>query len=34
MFGAFDLRIAGDMVARRVLRRRRGSAISAHPSDP
>jgi putative peptidoglycan lipid II flippase len=34
MFGAFDLRIAGDMVARRVLRRGRGSAIPARPIDP
>ena len=32
--GAFDMRLARDMLARRFLRRGRGSAISARPTDP
>jgi putative peptidoglycan lipid II flippase len=32
--GAFDIRLARDMVSRRFLRGRRGSAMSARPTDP
>jgi putative peptidoglycan lipid II flippase len=32
--GAFDMRVARDALARRFLRGRRGSAISARPTDP
>jgi putative peptidoglycan lipid II flippase len=32
--GAFDLRLARDVLARRFLRRGRGSAIAARPTDP
>jgi putative peptidoglycan lipid II flippase len=32
--GGFDMRLARDMVARRFLRMRRGSVISARPTDP
>jgi putative peptidoglycan lipid II flippase len=32
--GAFDIRLAGDMLSRRFLRRGRGSAISARPTEP
>jgi hypothetical protein len=32
--GGFDMRLERDMVARRFLRMRRGSVISARPTDP
>jgi hypothetical protein len=32
--GAFDIRLARDAVSRRFLRGRRGSAMSARPTDP